>query len=161
MRLAMFWVVAFTAAMRAEAEERAFASSSVATPEGCVQLEVTKPKGEHDLAKALARARDEGKFLFIQYGRENCTNCQKVWNMLGDGRVVLPDDFLYADISCDDSEMRTLFELTVAVDDDGLFYPYVAILAPDGEQLAFKSGLGTPEGYRAMIRRAREDVATP
>ena len=45
--------------------------------------------------------------------------------------------------------------------DDGYLYPYIAILGPDGYQLAFRSGLGTAEDYRALIEQARKDWATP
>lgn len=138
-----------------------FAESPVPTPEGCEQIPVKKLPGEHDLEKAMARAKAEGKFLFIQYGRTNCTNCQKVWNLLGSGAVKLPEDFLYADVSCDDAATRMAFEATVSVTDDGYLYPYIAILGPDGYQLAFRSGLGTAEEYRAMIEQARKDWATP
>ena len=143
------------------APAKPFAASPIPTPEGCEQIPVTKLPGEHDLAKAMARAKAEGKFLFIQYGRTNCTNCQKVWNLLGTGAVKLPDDFLYADVSCDDADTRSLFEATVSVTDDGYLYPYIAILGPDGYQLAFRSGLGTAEDYRALIEQARKDWATP
>jgi len=141
--------------------EKAFAPSPVPTPAWCVQLKVVKPKGEHDLAKAIAQAKKEKKFLFVQYGRENCTNCQKVWNMLGDKRITLPSNMLYADVSCDDEETRSEFDATFSVEDDGRLYPYIVIMGPDGSQLAFKSGLGTPELYNALIRKAIEDYALP
>lgn len=140
--------------------EKGFAPSPVPTPKGCEQIVVKKPKGEHDLAKAMARAKAEQKFLLIQYGRENCTNCQKVWNMLGSGAVKLPEDFLYADVSVDDAETRAVFEETFFVEDDGRYYPFLVVMGPDGSQLAFRSGLGTPEIYNALLRKAREDYAT-
>lgn len=149
------------AAQPAAAEEKAFAESPVPTPDWCQQIPVKKLKGEHDLAKAMETAKAQGKFLFVQYGRTNCTNCQKVWNMLGDGRVKLPADMLYADVSCDDDETRMTFESYFSVTDDGYLYPYIVIMGPDGEQLAFKSGLGTPEFYNAMIRQAKADYAMP
>lgn len=144
---------------RSEAAPKGFAPSTVPTPAGCQQLKVVKPKGEHDLAKAMAQAKAEGKFLLIQYGRENCTNCQKVWNMLGDGRIQLPDQVIYADTSCDDEETRAVFEETFSVEDDGRYYPYLVVMGPDGSQLAFRSGLGTPEEYNRLIRQAIEDYA--
>lgn len=144
-----------------EKAEKAFAPSPVPTPEGCEQLAVRKLPGEHDLNKAIETAKAKGKFLFVQYGRTNCTNCQKVWNMLGDGRVKLPEDMLYADVSCDDDETRMTFEATFSVTDDGYLYPYIVIMGPDGSQLAFRSGLGTPEVYAQMIRQAKADYATP
>lgn len=144
-----------------EAPKKAFAESPVPTPDWCRQIPVKKLPGEHDLNKAIEAAKAQGKFLFVQYGRTNCTNCQKVWNMLGDGRVKLPADMLYADVSCDDDETRMTFEATFSVTDDGYLYPYVVIMGPDGSQLAFKSGLGTPESYNAMIKQAKADYATP
>ena len=159
---ALILAVAGAAAMLSGAEaEKGFAPSKVPTPAGCEQLKVVKPKGEHDLAKAIAQAKREEKFLFIQYGRENCTNCQKVWNMLGDGRIKLPEGMLYADVSCDDDETRAVFEETFSVEDDGRYYPYVVIMGPDGSQMGFKSGLGTPAVYAALIEKAVADYALP
>lgn len=146
-----------TAGALAAEGEKGFAPSTVPTPKGCEQIKVVKPKGEHDLAKAIAKAKAEKKFLLVQYGRENCTNCQKVWNMLGDGRIKMPADFLYADTSCDDAETRAVFEETFFVEDDGRYYPYIVVMGPDGVQLAFKSGLGTPEVYNALFQKARAE----
>lgn len=137
--------------------DKTFAPTTVPTRPGCEQLKVVKPRGEHDLQKAMADAKAQGKFLFIQYGRENCTNCQKVWNMLGDGRIQLPDDFLYADVSVDDPETRAVFEESFSVTDAGRLYPFIVVMGPDGSQLAFRSALGTPEEYNAMMRTARDD----
>lgn len=136
--------------------EKAFAPSRVPTPEGCVQLEVKKPKGEHDLAKAMAQAKAEKKFLLIQLGRENCTNCQKVWNMLGSGQVKL-DGLLYADVSCDDPETMAQFQETFSVTDDGRYYPFLVVMGPDGSQMAFRSGLPTVEEINRMIEQAQAD----
>lgn len=141
------------------AQEKTFAKSTVPTPDDCLQLNVKKPVGDHDLQRAMNNAMAEKKFLLIQYGRDNCTNCQKVWNMLGDGRVTIPQDYLYADVSVDDPETRTLFEATFSVTDDGRYYPFLVIMGPDGSQLAFRSGLGTPEEYNTMLKQAREDYA--
>lgn len=143
--------------MAEESAEKTFAKSTVPAGPFCEQIKVTKPKGEHDLQKAMATAKAQQKFLLIQYGRENCTNCQKVWNMLGNGSIPLPDDFLYADISVDDPESRAIFEETFSVTDDGRYYPFLVVMGPDGSQLAFRSGLGTPDEYNAMMRTARAD----
>jgi hypothetical protein len=140
--------------------DKPFAKSTVPAGPLCEQLTVTKPRGEHDLKKAMENAKTQNKFLLIQYGRENCTNCQKVWNMLGDGRIPLPEDFLYADVSVDDPETRAIFEETFSVTDDGRYYPFLVVMGPDGSQLAFRSGLGTPEEYNAMMKTARDDYNT-
>ncbi len=145
----------------AQPSKKAFAPSTVPTPAWCVQLEVKKLPGEHDLALAMANAKAKGQFLFIQYGRENCTNCQKVWNLLGSGAVKLPENMAYADVSCDDPETRAVFEENFSITDAGRLYPFVVIMGPDGSQMAFKSGLGTPEFYAQLIDQAMKDYATP
>ena len=139
--------------------DKPFAKSTVPAGPLCEQLAVTKPRGEHDLKKAMDNAKAQNKFLLIQYGRENCTNCQKVWNMLGNGSIPLPEDYLYADVSVDDPETRALFEETFAITDDGRYFPFLVVMGPDGSQLAFRSGLGTPDDYNAMMRTARDDYA--
>lgn len=140
--------------------DKPFAPSTVPAAPDCEQLKVVKPRGEHDLRQAMENAKTQNKFLLIQYGRENCTNCQKVWNMLGDGRIPLPEDFLYADVSVDDPETRAVFEETFSVTDAGRYYPFLVVMGPDGSQLAFRSGLGTPEEYNAMMKTARDDYNT-
>jgi hypothetical protein len=137
--------------------DKPFAKSTVPAGPLCEQLTVTKPRGEHDLKKAMENAKAQNKFLLIQYGRENCTNCQKVWNMLGNGSIPLPDDYLYADVSVDDPETRAIFEETFSVTDEGRYFPFLVVMGPDGSQLAFRSGLGTPDDYNAMMRTARDD----
>jgi hypothetical protein len=137
--------------------DKTFAPSTVPAGATCLQLKVTKPRGEHDLLKAMNNAKAKGKFLLIQYGRENCTNCQKVWNMLGDGSVKIPEDYLYADVSVDDPETRAIFEETFSITDDGRYFPFLVVMGPDGSQLAFRSGLGTPEAYNTMMKTARDD----
>ena len=139
--------------------DKPFAKSTVPAGPLCEQLAVTKPRGEHDLKKAMDNAKAQNKFLLIQYGRENCTNCQKVWNMLGNGSIPLPEDYLYADVSVDDPETRALFEETFSITDDGRYFPFLVVMGPDGSQLAFRSGLGTPDDYNAMMRTARNDYA--
>ncbi len=142
----------------AVAGERPFAPSTIPGKKWQdAQFKVVKPKGCHDLPKTLAQARKEGKFVFVQVGRENCTNTMQLWHMLADGRVSLPKNFLYADISGDDEEMRTAFDERFTIDDDGFWFPYVVLVGPDGSQLASCSGRHTPEQYNAMIRKAVDD----
>ncbi|MEG1479507.1 MAG: hypothetical protein RSD41_00660 [Kiritimatiellia bacterium] len=150
-----------TFVLSAEETPKAFAPSTVPAREGCVQLKVVKPKGEHDLQKALRKAKEQKKFLFIQYGRENCTLCQRMWNMLGDGSIKLPADFSYADVSCDDSDTQTYFYENFVMDDAGLYYPYIVIVDPDGRQIGSCSGGQTADAVNALIKKAREDFAIP
>ena len=159
--ISLFTVVFFFSVLGMAETEKKFAPSLVPTPKGCLQLTVVKPKGEHDLTKAISNAKREKKFLFIQYGRENCTNCQKVWNMLGKKEIKLPPNMLYADTSCDDEETRAEFDPTFSIEDEGRLYPYIVIMGPDGSQLAFRSGLGTPDEYNTMIQKAISDYSLP
>ncbi len=108
--LALMCVLSFAAV--AVAEEAYPYAPSVVPGERWkdLQLKVVKPKGEHDLIKALDQAKREGKFTFIQVGRQNCTNTMQLWHMLADGSVKLPENFIYADISRDDDVMRQAFE---------------------------------------------------
>lgn len=145
-------------AFATSAEERPFAPSTVPGKKWQdAQFKIVKPKGGHDLPKVLAQAKREGKFVFVQVGRENCTNTMQLWHMLADGRVSLPKVFLYADISGDDEEMRTAFDERFTIDDDGFWFPYVVVVGPDGSQLASCSGRHTPEEYNAMVKKAVDD----
>lgn len=134
--------------------------------ETVAQFDLRRPTGArlpaiHNLQEALAKAKAEDKLLFIQYGREECSNCQKIWDLLGCGDVKLPDNMLYADVSCDDSDVRLFVESNYSINDAGIYLPYIFIVAPDGSQLDSSSGLYTPEFYRDMIKRAVETEAMP
>ena len=59
----------------------------------------------------------------------------------------------------DDPETRAIFEETFSVTDEGRYFPFLVVMGPDGSQLAFRSGLGTPDDYNAMMRTARNDYA--
>ena len=157
MRLMLLFSV-LALALTSIAGERPYAPSTIPGKKWQdVQFKVVKPKGGHDLPKVLAQAKAEGKFVFVQVGREKCTNTMQLWHMLADGRVALPKTFLYADISGDDEEMRRAFDERFTIDDDGFWFPYVVLVAPDGSQLASCSGRHTPAEYNAMIKKAVDD----
>ena len=140
------------------AEERPYAPSSIPGKKWQdAQFKVVKPKGSHDLPATLAKAKAEKKYVFVQMGRQNCTNTMQLWHMLADGRVTLPKDFLYADISGDDEEMRMAFEANFSMEEDATWFPLVVIVGPDGSQLATCAGRHTPEEYNALIKKAVED----
>ncbi len=110
--------------------------------------------GVHNLEEAVNTAKAENKFVFVQYGRELCSNCQKVWDILACKDVILPDNMIYADVNCDDPATVEFFSMNFTIDDSGIWLPYVVIVAPDGSQLASCSGLKTPEYYTTMISDA-------
>lgn len=113
--------------------------------------------GIHNLEEAVNTAKAENKFVFVQYGRELCSNCQKVWDILACKDVVLPDNMIYADVDCDDAATIEFFAMNFTIDDSAFWLPYVVIVAPDGSQLASCSGLKTPDFYTTLIADAIND----
>lgn len=110
--------------------------------------------GMHNLEEAVNKAKAENKFVLVQYGRELCSNCQKVWDVFACKDVVLPDNMIYADVDCDDPATIEFFSMNFTIDDDAFWLPYIVVVAPDGSQLASCSGLKTPDFYTTMIADA-------
>ena len=111
------------------------------------------PKPLTDLPAALAKAKAEGKMLFVQMGRENCGNCQALKAMIKSNEVRLPDaKFVYADVNCDDPATNKLF--SEKFDVKGNVLPFVAIAGPDGAKLAGRSGYGTAKEFETLIKTA-------
>ena len=64
-------------------------------------------KSIKDLDTALARGKEEGKMVFILYGREQCGNCQALRTMIQAGQVRLREsEIVYADVNCDDPKTK-------------------------------------------------------
>jgi hypothetical protein len=107
------------------------------------------------LKTALKTARTQGKFLFVQMGREACGNCQELKGMISQNKVPLSDArYVYADVDCDDLSTNDLFSRHFKVEGDTL--PFVVIAAPDGTQLAARSGAGTAKDYNRLISDAEK-----
>lgn len=116
--------------------------------------------GIHNLEEAVTKAKAENKFVFVQYGRELCSNCQKVWDLLACKDVKLPENMLYADVDCDDPDTVQFFTMNFSIDDASIWLPFIVVVAPDGSQLASCSGLHEPQFYRDMIENAVKDWET-
>ena len=106
-----------------------------------------------DINQALTKSKEEGKMLFLQFGREACGNCQALKGYIKAGSVQLSGSkFVYADVNCDDSATSKAFYSKFKV--KGTTLPFVVIASPDGTQLASRTGYGSPQEYAALIKEA-------
>lgn len=116
------------------------------------------PAGITSLKAAIKAARTQGKFLFVQLGRENCGNCQQLKSMITQNELPLSDTrYVYADVDFDDLSTFDLFNRHFKA--DGEYLPFVVIAAPDGTQLAAHTGSGTLKDYKHLINDAEKAAA--
>lgn len=108
-----------------------------------------------DINAALQQAKTENKLLFLQYGREACPNCQMLRDYIKRNDLRLSKSkFVYADVDGDTSANNEAFRAKFKV--EGNLLPFVVIAAPDGTQLAARSGAGTVRDYEDLIRDAQK-----
>jgi thioredoxin-related protein len=108
-----------------------------------------------DINEALAKAQSENKLLFLQYGRDACSNCQALRGMVKAGKVRLSaTKFVYADVNCDDAATSKVFREKFKV--SGSTLPFVVVAAPDGTQLAARTGYGTDAEFNKLIKDAEK-----
>ena len=108
-----------------------------------------------DVNEALSKAQTENKMVFMQYGREACGNCQALKAMIKGGKVHLsPSKFVYADVNCDDPATSKAFSSKFKV--SGSTLPFVIIAAPDGRQLAARTGYGSAVEFEKLIKDAEK-----
>ena len=109
--------------------------------------------GNNPVTVALAKARAENKLLFIMESRDGCGNCRNLRDMIKSGQLSLPaDQFIFADVDCDDEATAALFTKHFNV--EGSILPFVAIAAPNGRTLARHSNGGSLEDYKAFVANA-------
>ena len=108
-----------------------------------------------DVNTALEKAKSENKILFLQYGREACSNCQALRQMVSAKQVQLPaSKFVYADVNCDDPATSKAFAKNFHV--VGNMLPFVVVASPDGKQLAARAGYGTAADFAKLIHDAQK-----
>jgi len=108
-----------------------------------------------NLVAALDAAKAGNKLLFVQYGREACGNCQALKGLIRRGQLKLRDtEFVYADVCCDDPATRKAFNDQFKI--EGTALPFVIIAAPDGKQLASRSGYGEANEFDRLIDTAEK-----
>lgn len=111
------------------------------------------PDAITNLQSALDEAKQSGKTLFVQYGREACGNCQVLKSYVKKRDLRLTDSkFVYADVNCDDPETSALFRKTFKV--EGSTLPFVVVADAEGKQLASRSGYGSVKDYESLLRDA-------
>lgn len=121
----------------------------------CAALFAASPAKITNINDALTKAKDGRKMLFLQYGRENCGNCQALKALIKAGKVHLPaTKFVYADVNCDDPATSKDFGAKFKVSGNTL--PFVVIASPDGTQLAAHSGFGSDVEFNKLIREAEK-----
>lgn len=115
------------------------------------------PKAETKLEEAMVSAKADGKLLFIQMGRETCGNCQALKSYISSGAVRLPKErFVYVDLNCDNREASQAFFSRYKVDGNTL--PFVVVADSEGKQLAGRSGYGSPEEFKKLVKEAAKLV---
>ena len=112
------------------------------------------PERVTDLKLAVAKAKTEGKILFVMESRDGCGNCDELKAMIKSNRLRLnPADFVFADVNVDDAATDALFMSLFKV--EGTQLPFVAIAAPDGTQLAAHSGAATEKEFEDLVNTAK------
>jgi thioredoxin-related protein len=115
------------------------------------------PEKVTDINAALEKAKTENKLLFLQYGREACGNCQALKGYIKDRDLRLSESkFVYADVNCDDPATSKIFREKFKV--TGSTLPFVVVAAPDGSQLAARTGYGSVKEYEDLLRDAQKAV---
>jgi thioredoxin-related protein len=108
-----------------------------------------------DINAALEKAKTEHKMLFLQFGRENCENCQALKAMINSKKVSLPESkFVYADVNCDDKATKKVFASKFSVSGNTL--PFVVVASPEGKQLAGHGGFMSESDFNKMIATANK-----
>jgi|JI10StandDraft_1071094.scaffolds.fasta_scaffold42091_2 thioredoxin-related protein len=111
------------------------------------------PEKITDLSKALAQAKEQGKMLFVQLGRDECSNCQALRGYVREKDLRLSESkYVYADIDIDDAATRRLFDEKFKV--SGNVLPFVVVASAEGTQLASRGGYGTVRDYEDLLRDA-------
>lgn len=101
----------------------------------------------------MEQAKAANKLLFVKYGREACGNCRALARLIEERDVKIDeDDFVFADIDCDDKAQKRVFYDTFEV--DGKTLPFVVIATPDGKQIASRTGYGREDDFEDFIKDA-------
>lgn len=118
------------------------------------------PEKITDMKAALAKAKTENKLLFLQIGRADCENCEALRTLVAKKKVELPvAKFVYADVNWDDGATKRVFQYKFKV--IGSTLPFVVVAAPDGTQLAARSGAGSTAEFEKLIHEAAKKAPAP
>ncbi len=116
----------------------------------------TAPIPETNLSVALAKAKQEHKLLFVQYGSTTCGYCRMLRTMLNSGRLELSDaDFVYLDLLTEDPRNIKAFDEYFR---RGIGLPFVAIIAPDGKEIGSHMG-ADEQPLKALVAKGQAYLA--
>ena len=104
------------------------------------------------LGPALAQAKADGKKVFIEFGREQCSQCRTlVQNVVPHPEIapVLVEHFVALAADADESE-QAVIDLAMKLD-DAYMLPFVIFADADGEFLEGYSGTVTPPYFIRML----------
>jgi thioredoxin-related protein len=105
-------------------------------------------------ADAFARAREEQKLLFIELGREQCSQCRSLIEAIvprPDVAPLLQQHFVALAADADDTEDEVI-ELAQKLE-DAMMLPFVLFTDSAGQFLEGSSGLVNPRDFAATLRR--------
>lgn len=106
------------------------------------------------LAEAKAVARAEKKMLFIEFGRELCSQCKSLVEAVvprPDVAPLLKDNFVAVASDCDDPEDEVLVLANEL--EDAMMLPFVIFADADGKFLDGYSGVVTPPYLIKTLRK--------
>lgn len=108
-----------------------------------------------DLDRALEKAKEMDKMLFIQIGRSSCGNCQHLKELIRTKKIELDySEFIYVDLNYDSKKDKSAFKERYTV--EGSTFPFVVITNTAGDQLVSRSGYGEASEYNDIIQKAKE-----
>lgn len=102
---------------------------------------------------AAARARDEGKLVFVEMGRELCSNCRSLVEVVcrqPGVEALLTERFVPLASDCDDPEPQVL-EMAMASLAGATMLPFVLFADPDGNVLGSHSGAVDPASFQEAL----------
>lgn len=105
--------------------------------------------------EALAAAHASGKLVFVEMGREACSNCRTlVQTVLPRPRVaaLLREHFVPLASDADDTEPQVL-DLAMEHMPDAMMLPFVLFTDAEGRWLAGSHGWQDPAAFEALLER--------
>ncbi len=106
---------------------------------------------------AQAQAKNEKKLLFIEFGREQCSNCRTlVQNAVPHGEVapILARHFIALASDCDDAE-DAVQDLSERLP-DATMLPFLLLADSEGRFLVGSEGAQGPRALKELLLRAIE-----
>lgn len=119
---------------------------------------VSAPAGQSSLDLARAKAKAEGKMLFVEYGWDKCGNCKNFRRLLANNQVMVPEsEFVMVNVHPREGSDRTKFTEYFGIKQG--VYPRIVITSPDGQILGSRFGYGAAKQYNDLISEAKGKLA--